>query len=148
MGGEGDKDIVEQVKVKNVMKKDNANRTKWLHVRLTDKEFEALQKQFSKTTQRKISGYARDILLGKPMVGSYRNQSLQDILAELSKLRKDLNGIANNFNQAVHKLHVSDNSYEVKTWVRTHENIGEELLKHITQVHAFINKTAEKWLRS
>lgn len=130
------------------MRKDNGKRTKWLHVRLTDKEFEALQRQFSKTTQRKMSAYTRDILLGKPMIGSYRDQSLQDILTELSKLRKDLNGIANNFNQAVHKLHVSDTSHEIKAWVRAHGDIGEELLKYITQIHAFINKTAEKWLRS
>lgn len=143
-----DKDIVEPVKEKNVMKKNNGNRTKWLHLRLTEQEFKALQQQFSKTTQRKLSGYARDILLGKPMIAAYRNQSLQDILAELSRLRKDLNGIANNFNQAVHKLHVSDTSYEIKAWVRTHENVGEELLKYIREIHGFINKTAELWLRS
>lgn len=130
------------------MRKDKENRTKWLHVRLTEQEFEILKRRFSKTTQRKLSGYARDILLGKPMIAAYRNQSLQDIMAELSLLRKDLNGIANNFNQAVRKLHVSDTSNDIRAWVQNHENVGAELLKYIRELHGFINKTAEKWLRS
>jgi len=131
-----------------MMRKDKENRTKWLHVRLTEQEFEVLKRRFSKTTQRKLSGYARDILLGKPMIAAYRNQSLQDIMAELSLLRKDLNGIANNFNQAVRKLHVSDTSNDIRAWVQNHESVGAELLKYIRELHGFINKTAEKWLRS
>lgn len=131
-----------------MMKRDKENRTKWLHVRLTEQEFEVLKRRFSKTTQRKLSGYARDILLGKPMIAAYRNQSLQDIMAELSLLRKDLNGIANNFNQAVRKLHVSDTSNDIRAWVQNHESVGAELLKYIRELHGFINKTAEKWLRS
>lgn len=130
------------------MRKDKENRTKWLHVRLTEQEFEILKRRFSKTTQRKLSGYARDILLGKPMIAAYRNQSLQDIMAELSLLRKDLNGIANNFNQAVRKLHVSDTTNDIRAWVQNHEGVGAELLKYIRELHGFINKTAEKWLRS
>lgn len=130
------------------MRKDKENRTKWLHVRLTEQEFEVLKRRFSKTTQRKLSGYARDILLGKPMIAAYRNQSLQDIMAELSLLRKDLNGVANNFNQAVRKLHVSDTSNDIRAWVQNHENVGAELLKYIRELHSFINKTAKKWLRS
>lgn len=121
------------------MRKDKENRTKWLHVRLTEQEFEVLKRRFSKTTQRKLSGYARDILLGKPMIAAYRNQSLQDIMAELSLMRKDLNGVANNFNQAVRKLHVSDDSSDVKAWVRAHENVGAALLKYIRELHGFIN---------
>lgn len=133
----------------SMVKRDKENRTKWLHVRLTEQEFEVLKRRFSKTTQRKLSGYARDILLGKPMIAAYRNQSLLDIMAELSLLRKHLNGVANNFNQAVRKLHVSDNLSEVREWVQTHENVGAELLKYIRELHGFINKTAKKkWLRS
>src|SRR5690606_36474485 len=103
---------------------------------------------FYKSAQCGLSGYARDILLGKPMIAAYRNQSLQDIMAELSLLRKDLNGIANNFNQAVRKLHVSDTSNDIRAWVQNHEGVGAELLKYIRELHGFINKTAEKWLRS
>ena len=43
------------------------SRDQWLHLRLTEKEKLHIHKAFLKTTQRKLSDYARKILLGKPM---------------------------------------------------------------------------------
>jgi hypothetical protein len=34
-----------------------------------------------------MSDYARKILLGKPVVATYRNQSLDDFMAEMMQLR-------------------------------------------------------------
>jgi len=40
-----------------------------------------------------------------PIVTTYRNQSFDDYMAKMIRLRNELNGIGNNFNQAVKKLH-------------------------------------------
>ena len=129
-------------------KEEKVNRDKWLHVRLTEAEQTALKKAFKGTTQTKLSDYARAILLGKPMIAAVRNQSLQEILAELSALRKDLNGVANNFNQAVHKLHMLDHLPQFKSWLLAYDLDKRKLLKDIAQMKDYINQTAEKWLRS
>jgi MobC-like protein len=83
------------------MSEQNNNRTKFLHLRLKPEEYEKINRQFNKTTCRKLSEYARKILLGKPLIATTHNQSLDDFMAEAIKLRNDLNGIGNNFNQAV-----------------------------------------------
>jgi hypothetical protein len=90
------------------------SRNQWLHIRLTDQEKIKIHKAFLKTTQRRISDYARKILLGEPMIGTYRNAYMDELMKELIALRKDLNGLANNFNQTVHKLHTLDHEYPEK----------------------------------
>ena len=131
-----------------MMKDKKINRDKWLHLRLTEAEQKRLFKNHARTTQPKFSDYARAILLGKPMIAAVRNQSLQDIMAELTALRKDLNGVANNFNQAVHRLHTLDHIPQFKSWLLTYDMDKRKLLADIDHLKVFINKTAEKWLQS
>lgn len=56
------------------MSEENNNRTKWLHLRLKPDEYKKINRQFSKTTCRKLSDYARKMLLGKPMIATSRDR--------------------------------------------------------------------------
>lgn len=129
------------------MKEENNNRDKWLHVRLTVEEHTAINKGFKSTTETKLSDYVRKVILGKPMIASVRNQSLQDILAELQQLRKDLNGTANNFNQAVKKLHTLKDLSAIDQWLIGFRLDERRLLSSIETMKDYINKTAQKWLQ-
>lgn len=129
------------------MENVNSNRNKWVHVRLNEAEFLALKKTFSKTQTRNLSEYVRRIILGKPMIGTYRNSSLDALMEELIRLRKDLNNVGNNFNQAVHKLHTCDTDQEIKTWLITYEMDKRRVLRQMEEIRAFIGKNAEKWLQ-
>lgn len=94
------------------MKEKDTNKTRWLHVRLSEDEYAQVQKAFKKTTCRKLSQYTRNKLLDKHLTTYYRNKSLDDFMAEMILLRNDLNAVGNNFNQAVRKLNsmkVTDN---------------------------------------
>lgn len=130
------------------MKEGKNNRDKWLHLRLTQKEYEQLHSQFSRTTCKKLSDYSRNILLGRPMITATKNQSLDDITTVLFKLRKDLNGVANNFNQAVHTLHTLSKISAFNAWLMTYESDKKFLLEKIEIIKNYIDKTAEKWLQS
>lgn len=99
------------------MSKENDTRTKWLHLRLKPEEYARLHRQFRKTTCRKLSEYARKMLLGKPVTTTYRNQSLDDFMAEMMRLRNELSGLGNNFNQAVKKLHTLSRITEFRDWL-------------------------------
>ncbi|MEO7984721.1 MAG: plasmid mobilization relaxosome protein MobC [Bacteroidota bacterium] len=129
------------------MSEQNTNRTKWLHVRLRPEEFEKINSQYKKTTCRKLSEYARKILLGKPLIATTRNQSLDDFMSEAIKLRNELNALGNNFNQAVKKLHTLQQISEFRGWLITHELEKKILQNKIDEIKNHIQKIAEKWLQ-
>ncbi len=129
------------------MSEDNT-RSKWLHLRLSPKEYETLQRQFSKTTCRKISEYARKHLLSKPVTVNYRNQSLDELMRELIMLRNELNGIGNNFNQAVKKLHTLSMIRQFQDWIIAYESDRQKLVAHTGKIKEVITSLSERWLRS
>ena len=129
------------------MKEKQNNRLKWLTVRVSEAEYAAIQKQFQQTTERKLSAYVRKILLGKPMIKEVRNASLQEVIAVLARMQKDLNGLTNNYNQMVHRLHISDTKAELKSWVELYEKEKKSLFFHIETLSSYIEKTSERWLR-
>ncbi|MEO8766393.1 MAG: plasmid mobilization relaxosome protein MobC [Ginsengibacter sp.] len=129
------------------MSEQNNNRTRWLHLRLTPVEYEKIHGQFSKTTCRKLSEYARKILLGKPLIITTRDQFLDDFMAETIRLRNDLNGIGNNFNQVVKKLHTLDQIPEFRQWITTYEIEKKILVNKIDEIKNHIRKIGEKWLQ-
>lgn len=125
--------------------KENNKRNKWLHVRLNQVEYDQVKKQFKATTCRKMSDFVRKKLLGKLLVGSYRNDSLDRYLEELSVLKTDLNAVGNNFNQAVKKLHTLGRIKEFEHWLIAYELDKRALLKQVEQIAEHIKKAAEKW---
>lgn len=127
--------------------KKSEPKTKWLHLRLTNAEYELLQKQFKSTTERKISSYARKVFLAKPMIGGYRNLTADALIPEFSKLIKDLNGVANNFNQAVHVLHTLKHHSQFGKWLLSYQTDKDLVTKDIRAIREFIHKTAAIWLR-
>ena len=74
-----------------------------------------------------------------------RNKSLDDFMAEMIELRKELNAIGNNFNQAVHKLHILEKIPEFRTWIMLNEMDKKILLNKVGEIKNRINQFAEKW---
>jgi hypothetical protein len=130
------------------MKEQETNKTKWLHVRLTEDEFNKLQKQYKDTTCRKSSEYVRNKLFDKPLTMYYRNRSLDDLMAELIPLRKSLFAISNNFNQAVHKLNSMMQTEFAESWIRVFERSQMNVVEQVEQANNSIKKFAEKWLQN
>ena len=130
-----------------MMMKEQNNRTKWLHLRLTPEEYQKIVKEFSKSTCRKLSDYARKNLMQKPIVNTYRNQSLDDFMAEMIRLRGELNAIGNNFNQAVKKLHTLQQISDFKHWLISYELEKKILFNKVDEIKKEIQKFAESWLQ-
>ena len=129
------------------MKEKNNKRNKWLHLRLTDKEYELIQEQFSRTTDLKVSDFARKKLLGKLMIGSYRDASMDAFMEELIGLKNGLSAIGNNFNQAVKRLHTLSKIKEFEHWLISYELDRRNASRQIEQAQEFIKKMADKWLQ-
>lgn len=130
------------------MEDKKTNRDKWLHLRLTADELAQISRNYAKTTEPKLSDYCRGILLGKPMVKAYHNKSLDALIVEFSALNKTLNGIANNYNQALHRLHQLPQTDLVKHWFIAHEADRKKLVAAVQQMKDMMEKQSSSWLQS
>ncbi|MCF2502194.1 plasmid mobilization relaxosome protein MobC [Dyadobacter sp. CY107] len=130
------------------MNEDKHNRTKWLHVRLTPEEFQQLLRKIQRTTCRKTSEYARKILLSEPIVVNHRNQSLDETMIELTRLRRELTAAGNNLNQAVKRLHALSQIADFRSWLDAYENDKNQFLELVKEINIYISKASKIWLRS
>ena len=139
------KTFINRKREKDKVMKDNVNRTRIVGIRLTKTEFEKIEKNWKDSTCRKMSDYLRRIIFEKPIVATYRNRSMDDFMAEMIRLRTELNSIGNNFNQLVKKLHVTQQTDSIISLLLSYELDKRTLLKHIAAIQLFIEKNEEKW---
>lgn len=130
------------------MKRENSNRTRIVGLRFTPEEYTKIEKKWKASTCRKLSDYIRRHLFEKSINTIYRNQSLDDMVHEMVQLFKQLNGIGNNFNQAVKKLHTLNQIPEFKVWIISAELDKKILFDKIDEIKNYIRQISEKWLRS
>ncbi len=129
------------------MEKKSVKRTRIIGLRLTPDEYAKIEKKWKATTCRKLSDYVRHSLFNKPVVTTYRNSSQDDLMAELTRLRGELNAIGNNFNQAVKKLHTLDKIAEFRSWLITYELEKKIVSNKIEEVRNNVKKMVEIWLQ-
>lgn len=129
------------------MKKKQPNRSRIILCRLTPEEYQQIEKRWKATTSRKLSDYLRKKLLDKKIVTTYRNTSLDDFMAEMIKLRSELNGLGNNFNQVVKKLHVLNQTQDFRNWLISYELEKKILFNKVDDIKKHINKIADLWLQ-
>ncbi|SDF46662.1 hypothetical protein SAMN05216464_118103 [Mucilaginibacter pineti] len=129
------------------MEQENENRSRIIGLRLTASEYGEVEKKWKKSNCRKLSDYVRRLLFGRPMVSSYRNRSMDEAMAELMLLRKELNAIGVNFNQAVHRLHTLDHLPQMQAWLTAFERDKSVLFGKMDEVVLSVEKMAALWLQ-
>ena len=128
-------------------KQENEVRNKMVVVRMNNTEFEKVENLRKKTTERYLSSYVRKLSLEKPVTVKYRNQSADDFLKQMLELKKELNGIGNNFNQAVHKLHILDKIPEFRVWVNQYDGLQKSLVSKVEEIKLKVSQLYEQWLQ-
>ncbi len=103
------------------MEKKNSFRTRIIGLRVTLKEYEQIEEKCKNSTAKKLSEFIRRVLFEKPVTMYQRNKSLDDFMAEMMLLRNELNGLGNNFNQAVKKLNSLQQIPDFRNWIITFE---------------------------
>ena len=131
------------------MKSTNENtvRNKMVVVRMNNKEFELADSLRKKTTERTISAYVRKMCLQKPVTVKYRNQSADDFLKDMLRLKKELSAVGNNFNQAVHKLHLLDKIPEFRSLIIQYDALLKSLVVKMEEIKLRMNQLYEQWLQ-
>ncbi|WP_448698265.1 plasmid mobilization relaxosome protein MobC [Mucilaginibacter sp. AW1-3] len=120
-------------------------RTSWCHIRLKPDEYETLNSKFKKTRFRKLSEYMRSVLLEKPVTVNYRDKAMDEVLEELVLLRRELNAIGNNLNQAVHQINAAHGSADARLWGNLLSAINGKVEPAINTIKDRMNQFADIW---
>ncbi|MHB8206288.1 plasmid mobilization protein [Mucilaginibacter sp.] len=127
------------------MEEQEENRSRWLNIRLKPDEYKGLKKRFNKTTFQTMSEYHRALLLGNPVIVIHRDKSMDEVLEELILLRRELNFVGNNLNQAVRNINSAHGFSDTRLWMNLLTIINGKLEPSITQIKEGMNKYADLW---
>ncbi len=111
------------------MKQQQFKRTRWLTLRMSETEYHQVRSLTGQTTCNSISEYARKVVLRKPVILRYRNQSLDDFLADMLQLKQDLASISSYFTQTVQRLHSLNKISEIQEWILHNEQDKTQLFR-------------------
>lgn len=117
--------------------------TRRVTIRFKPEEFQQIEAACNASIYRKLSEYARRVLLNKPVTVNYRNQSTDQLLTALNLIKTELSAIGNNFNQSVHKLHTLDRVPEVKMWAVMNEATKKILMQKVEEIRIRLIKIYE-----
>lgn len=129
------------------MAAETTGRVRIIGLRLTSDEYGLLEKAWKKSTVKKLSEYVRRVLFGKAVTVYTRNQSLDELMAELVLLRRELKAIGVNFNQAVHRLNMLDHSPQMQRWVEGFMRDRDVFFLKAEEIKLKINSISEQWLQ-
>ncbi len=130
------------------MKKEESEvRKTFVKIRMNEQELEVVRKNQKKTTEPSLSNYIRKVSMQKPVIVKYRNQSADDFLKDMLLLKKELSAVGNNFNQAVHKLHLLDKIPEFRTWIIQYDAMQKSLVAKVEEIKLRMNQLYEQWLQ-
>lgn len=121
-------------------------KSKMVVIRMNSQEYEQVERLRKQSTEKNLSSYLRKVSLQKPVTIKYRNQSADDFLAQMLELKKELNAIGNNFNQAVHKLHLLDKIPEFRAWIQQYDGLHQAFIRKAEQINFKVNELYEQWL--
>jgi MobC-like protein len=125
-------------------KPENEVRKIVIKIRMNEEELMQVKKKQYQTTERTLSEYIRNMSMQKPVTVRYRNQSADDFLRDMLGLKKELNAIGNNFNQAVHKLHILEKIPEFRFWINHFDGLYKIILGKVEEIEIRMNQLYEQ----
>lgn len=133
-------DMRKKVKEQEVLKYD-------IKLRVNQQHYDRLCKLLSQSRYKNMSELLRDIVCERQIITYTRDESLGVVMEELTRIRKELNSIGTNINQAVKQIHKTlDKSktlllgIEISDQIRLVEQQNNKLFPIISQL-------AKKWLQ-
>jgi len=122
-------------------------RKRIIGLRLTGDEYAELSKNWKQTTVRKLSEYVRRLLFRRSFTVYTRDQSKDELLAEMALLRRELNSIGVNFNQAVHRLNMLDHAPQMRVWLERFEKDKERFFVAVDAINSRLKLLSSAWLQ-
>lgn len=131
----------------DVMGEENTGRKQRITLRLTGDEYTELIQNWKNSTVRKLSEFLRRLIFGRKLTVYTRNKSMDELLEEMALLRRELNAIGVNFNQAVHRLNMLDHSPQMQAWVTRFEQDKARYFLAVEAIELKLKSLTDLWLQ-
>ena len=129
------------------MKKKTAGRDCRVWLRLPQEQYNQLQRDWKKSTIIVFSEYIRRALAGKPVTFYTRNQSLDELIAELIALRRELAAISADFDKVASRLDTLGHLPQIQQWHTEADRDRALLLSKIDEIKLKVNSISAQWLQ-
>jgi hypothetical protein len=129
------------------MKQSTEKRTKGATMRMSEAEHLELERLSREAGCQKLSHYARKMLLSKPLVQRYENQSLEEFANQMIELRRTLEGIASDFQQVILRLYCLPQDPDVQQAIIQNEQDHARILREIETISQTSVQIYRLWSR-
>lgn len=129
-------------------KEENEVRKHAVKARMNNTELNQLIKLQRKANEKDISGYIRKMVLQAPVKLRYRNQSADDFHRDMLALKKELEAIGNNLNQAVRKLHLLERIPEFMECIKQYDRLEKTYTSKVEEIKLRMNQLYEMFQQS
>lgn len=130
------------------MRKNDPSNIRCIYVGLKLEEYAKIELQYKASTCRNKSEYIRNLIYNRPITMLYRNQSLDDLIEEITILNKEINTIKNELSKTLEIMCMHKNSSEFHQKIQEIELKIANLHQIIDQVKNQMIKITDKWLLS
>ncbi|MFX1705071.1 plasmid mobilization relaxosome protein MobC [Chitinophaga sp. CC14] len=118
-----------------------------IKTRVTEKDFNRLKELLAKSRHRTMSEMLRYIICGKAITIYNKDESLDIIMEELTRLRRELNSIGNNFNQVTRQINSLPSNEGKSFLILQASQSFAETQAQISRLYPLISNLAKKWLQ-
>ncbi len=127
------------------LKEEDALRYR-IETRVTTKKYQELQRILSQNPHKDMSGLLRDILNDRPVKIFIHDQTLDNLMEELAKLRMEMKSIGININQITRLFNTYPERSRKEFYAKTAFEQYQALQPQIEQILLIISKLAKRWL--
>jgi len=117
-----------------------------LYTRVNDRKFEELNRLLAKNPSLDMSSLIREILHNRPIKVFTRDQTLDNIMEELAKLRTEIRAIGVNINQITRLFNTYPEPQRKHLYAKMAFKEYQAIDNQVDQLLAIISKLAKKWL--
>lgn len=129
-----------KVKEKDALKYD-------IKLRVNQQHYDRLRQLLSKSHYKNMSELLRDIVCERQIIIYTRDESLGVVMEELTRIRKELNCIGTNINQAVKQIYKTvDKSKTLLLGLEVTEQL-RQVEQQNNRMFPIISQLAKKWLQ-
>jgi hypothetical protein len=129
------------------MKRENSNRTRSIHLHLTEQEYEQIDSRCKASTCRNRNEYIRKQIFNKRIVTTYRNESLDDLMEENIVLTGEVRAIGKSIHQIAKKVDSLKYLPELKLQLYLLEMDKTKFFDKMEEINSHTQKIAEQWLQ-
>jgi hypothetical protein len=118
-----------------------------IKTRVSREHFERLNKMLSQSRYRTMSELLRDIICKRPITIYTKDDSLNIVMSELVRIRKEINAVGNNINQLTRQVNGLSSEVGKSPLIIQAAGLFKETGRSIEPLLPIISQLANKWLQ-